>query len=322
MNYYNQLTTEVFIKRAKQVHGDKYDYSKVEYVNSKTKVCIICPEHGEFWQTPSNHLTGRGCPICRYINSAKNNSLTKEEFIEKARAIHGDKYDYSKVEYKNNLTKVCIICPEHGEFWQDPTGHIDKKAGCPRCSKNHRYTTEEFLKSLPSWVKEKYDFSKFVYKRTHDKSIVICPEHGEFLQSPHNIRKGIGCPGCSESKLERNVRLFLKENKIEYIPEYKKDSDFGKQAIDFYLPRYGIGIECQGIQHFIPTDFAGKGDEWKKNEFEHIKELDKNKQFLCKEKGIKLIYYTTNEHKKLSIDNDIYRGFDIFTDVNDLKNYL
>ena len=251
--------TESFIERAKEVHGEKYDYSKVEYINCKLKVCIICPEHGEFWQTPDAHIQGRGCPVCRYISSGKKNSLTTKSFIERARKIHGDKYDYSKVNYINQKTPVCIICHEHGEFWQKPTIHLDNKAGCPKCSKNYRYTTEEFLSSLPEWIKERYNFSKFEYKRTHDKSILICPEHGEFLMSPHNIRKGIGCPGCSESKIERDVRLFLKKNNIRYFSEYKHNKDFHKQAIDFYLPDYNIAIECQGIQHFQPTDFAGKG---------------------------------------------------------------
>lgn len=320
---------EYFIEKSRQIHGDKYDYSKVVYNGCKEKVCIICPEHGEFWQTPDNHFQGKGCPICRYISSGKHNSLTTNEFIKRAKEIHGDKYDYSKVEYKGNDKKVCIIChekdengKEHGEFLQTPTGHIDKKAGCPRCSKNHRYTTEEFILSLPEWIREKYDFTKFVYNGTHTKSIVSCPEHGDFLQSPHNIRKGICCPGCSESKLERQVRLFLKTNEIEFISEYKRDTDFGKQTIDFYLPKYNIGIECQGIQHFMPTDFAGRGNEWATSEFNHILELDNRKQILCKEKGIDLIYYTTNENKKLSAENSIYSGVKILTDVNEIKDEL
>ena len=114
-----KLTTEEFIIKAKEVHGDKYDYSKVNYINVDTKVCIICPTHGEFLQMPSSHLNGRGCPRC-----SGNKKLTTEEFIIKAREINGDKYDYTKVEYVNNSTKVCIICPTHGEFWQTPNGHL------------------------------------------------------------------------------------------------------------------------------------------------------------------------------------------------------
>ena len=100
-------SNDEFIREAQSIHHNKYDYSKVEYANNKTKVCIICPEHGEFWQTPSDHLNGKGCPQC-----ARNVRCDKDTFIEKAKYIHNDRYDYSKVEYVNAHTKVCIICPE------------------------------------------------------------------------------------------------------------------------------------------------------------------------------------------------------------------
>ena len=124
-----KLTCEEFILKSIAVHGDKYDYSKVEYINNRTKVCIICPIHGEFWQTPINHINNKnGCPKCG------NNMISVEEFIKRARKIHGDKYDYSKVNYINSNTPVCIICPKHGEFWQSPATHLDY-SGCPKCKK-------------------------------------------------------------------------------------------------------------------------------------------------------------------------------------------
>ena len=100
---------KIFIEKAKNIHKDKYDYSKVEYIDSKTKICIICPKHGEFWQTPANHLKGRGCPKCSFKKMSDLKLKTTNKFIEDAKNIHGDKYDYSKVEYKDNKTKVCII---------------------------------------------------------------------------------------------------------------------------------------------------------------------------------------------------------------------
>jgi len=119
-----RLTTEEFIKKAKEIHGDRYDYSKVNYITAKTKVCIICPKHGEFWMEPVNHLSGQNCPKC--VGGVR---LTKEEFITKANEVHNNKYDYSKVDYVNSQTKVCIICPEHGEFWQTPEKHIIRMHG-------------------------------------------------------------------------------------------------------------------------------------------------------------------------------------------------
>jgi len=120
-------TTEVFINKAKKIHGDKYDYSHVKYVDSDTKVCIICPEHGEFWQVARTHLSGSGCPIC-----VGRRKMRTSDYIKKALAVHGDKYNYSKVEYKGNSEKVCIICSEHGEFWQNAGSHL-KGVGCPKC---------------------------------------------------------------------------------------------------------------------------------------------------------------------------------------------
>lgn len=130
-----KLTQEEFIERSKKKHGDKYDYSKVEYVNMYTKVCIICPIHGEFWQKPLSHLNNGGCKKCGVQQSAKQRSLSVDEFVCKAKQIHGDKYDYSKVLYKGLKHKICIICPEHGEFWQAPDDHLRGK-GCKLCGYN------------------------------------------------------------------------------------------------------------------------------------------------------------------------------------------
>lgn len=128
-----KLTTNEFIEKARKVHGDKYDYSKVEYQNSDTRICIICPIHGEFYQVPYSHLSGSGCKRCaekeKHMAFTKNN----KHFIEKSQKVHGNKYDYSKVEYINRNEKVRIICPIHGEFWQRPANHYEGK-GCPKCN--------------------------------------------------------------------------------------------------------------------------------------------------------------------------------------------
>jgi len=124
-----KLNTEEFIEKAKAIHGDKYDYSLVEYKNNSTKVKIICPEHGVFEQIPSSHLKGSGCSKC-----SGTKKLTTEQFIEKAKAIHSDKYDYSLVKYKNNYTKVKIICPVHGTFKQRSGNHLYGQ-GCPECGR-------------------------------------------------------------------------------------------------------------------------------------------------------------------------------------------
>ena len=109
--------------KAKKKHGDTYDYSKVDYINAKTKICIICPKHGEFWQTPNDHLSGCGCKMCANERRAGNRKLTISSFIKRANTIHKNKYDYSKVVYKGIYNPVLIICPIHGEFTQIPNTH-------------------------------------------------------------------------------------------------------------------------------------------------------------------------------------------------------
>ena len=108
--------TEKIIEKFKKVHGDRYDYSKVNFTKTTEKVIIICPEHGEFEQTPHAHLKGQGCPHCGILKRAKSKTDTKEDFIKKAKEIYGETYDYSNVNYINNKTPVSIICPIHGEF--------------------------------------------------------------------------------------------------------------------------------------------------------------------------------------------------------------
>lgn len=112
-------TTEEWVNKVAPFYNYRFDYSKVNYVDNKTNVTVICPEHGEFLVTPSNHLKGNGgCPKCAGEWRHEQYSYTSEEFITKAKEVHGDKYNYSKTDYYNNKTKVTIICPKHGEFDQ------------------------------------------------------------------------------------------------------------------------------------------------------------------------------------------------------------
>ena len=302
------LSTEEFIKRAKEIHGDKYDYSKVEYKNAYTKVCIICPIHGEFWITPNNHLRGRGCKEC-YRDSLFSST---NEFIKKAKKVHGDKYDYSKVEYKNDRTKICIICSKHGEFWQTPAHHL-KGCGCQYCSKNKKYTTEEFIKRAKEIHGDKYDYSKVEYKNTSTKVCIICPKHGEFLVTPNNHLSGRGCPHCKQTLLEKRISNVLDNNGIKYIYECGNATLnwLDGQRLDFYLPDYNIAIECQGEQHFYPIDFANKGKEWAQKSLERNRKLDKEKNKKCTENNVRLLYFAAKKYNS-----------SIITEENEILDYL
>lgn len=197
-----QLKTnkENFIKESNEVHQNKYDYSKVDYKGVTTKVKIICPVHGEFWQTPRVHLKGCGCPKCGFERQNDATRLTTEEFIIRANKIQGNKYDYSKVEYVDYMTKVCIICPEHGEFWQTPNKHLSGQ-GCPKCGNTKKLTLTEFIERSRKIHGDKYDYSKVRYINNGTKVCIICPEHGEFWQTPHNHLIGHGCHKCKNNKI-------------------------------------------------------------------------------------------------------------------------
>ncbi len=319
-----QLTTEEFIRRAKEVHGDKYDYSKVEYVHSHTKVCIICPKHGEFWQIPVHHLNGSGCPKC-----AGTIQLTTEEFIRRAKEVHGDRYDYSKVKYVNARTKVCIICPKHGEFWQTASEHL-RGQGCPKCAQEKKKdssltsTTEEFIRKAKEVHGDRYDYSKVEYVNAYTKVRIICPIHGDFEQNAHSHLNGRGCPKCNESQMEKNTAKFLEENNIDYISQARKKDLvwLERQSLDFYIPKYHIAIECQGGQHFKTVDFFGG----KRGYSDRLKK-DLSKYNKCLSNNVKLIYYVPESLVEEVINNtkynNIYNSENVFSDLTEFnEKYL
>jgi len=171
----NRGNKEEFIEKAIKIHGDKYDYSKVEYINALTKITIICKKHGEFLQKPSNHINAKqGCRICGNELNHKNQTCNTTEFIQKAIKIHGDKYDYSKVEYIKSNENVIIICKKHGEFLQKPNSHLSQEAGCLKCGKVYRYNTSEFIKIVIKIHGDKYDYSKVEYINSNTKITIIC----------------------------------------------------------------------------------------------------------------------------------------------------
>lgn len=126
-----KLSKEEFVKKATKIHKGLYLYDKVDYKNMHTKVCIIDPDYGEFWQVPLGHLSGQGHPVRGKIKAANKRRMTKSEFIKRAIEKHGDLYDYSKVVYVHIDHKVCIIDPDYGEFWQSPYQHLNSH-GCPK----------------------------------------------------------------------------------------------------------------------------------------------------------------------------------------------
>ena len=199
-------TTNSFIKESKNKYGDKFDYSKSNYINCKIALTIVCKIHGEFTITPESHLKSlHGCGKCGDISSSIKQKSNTEEFIKKSKKIHGDKYDYSKVDYKTASKNIIIICKLHGEFYQSPNSHLDKRnngSDCPQCSIISRSlkrssNTEDFIIKAKKIHGDKYDYSKVDYKTAKNKIIIICQKHGEFTQTPDGHISGNGCIKCN-----------------------------------------------------------------------------------------------------------------------------
>lgn len=191
-----KLSKEEFINKANNVHNNLYDYSKVEYKNNKTEVCIIDIVYGEFWQTPNSHLSGCGHPQRGLLKC--NVTSNTNEFIKKAKIIHGEFYDYSKVNYIHSSTKVCIIDPDYGEFYQTPSNHLSgygnplrgKEKSKQWQYENTKLTLKQFIDRCNIKHNNFYDYSKVVYVNSHTNIIIIDPDYGEFSMSPDQHMKG------------------------------------------------------------------------------------------------------------------------------------
>lgn len=184
-----KLTTEEFICKAIKIHGEKYNYDKVQYIKSVLKVIITCPLHGDFEQSPNNHLHNRGCQKCSGYNKNTN------DYIKDFNRIHNNKYDYSLFKFEKIHKKVKIICKEHGIFNQSVTNHLIGK-GCQKCC-GKKLSLDEFILACDKVHNKKYDYSLIVTYSTNEKIKIICAKHGEFEQKVGNHKHGQGCPDCA-----------------------------------------------------------------------------------------------------------------------------
>ena len=283
----NKKDVNTFIDESNLIHNNKYDYSKVEYNGNKIKICIICPKHGEFWQTPSGHLRGNGCPKCKSENISKKLQMTTLEFIKRSKIIHGNSFNYDKTNLETRINgKVIVTCNKCKQDIYVRIGLHLFGNKCPYCYGTHLKTNDEFIEDAKKIHGDKYDYSKVDYKGNKIKVCIICPKHGEFWQTPNCHLRQRGCPKCKNSYLENEIHNIL--TKYNILFEYQKRFDWlGRQSLDFFLPQYNIAIECQGKQHYESVKKFGGVKQLKKQ-----KELDYNKIQLCNEHNIKMIYYS------------------------------
>ena len=197
------LTTDEFISNATKKHSSRFDYSKLIYTTSKNKIEVVCGLHGSFWTKPHDHLKNLsgGCLKCASKHSIDRQSSTTEEFIAKAKSIHGDRFVYDLVEYKNSRTHVEIICKKHGNFKTSPHNHFKPSGCCRLCgfqsiADTKTYTQLDFLNASKKVHGDLYDYSKAVYLKSYKDVVIICPIHGEFNISPNEHQQGQGCKKC------------------------------------------------------------------------------------------------------------------------------
>lgn len=244
---------DLFVSRARKIHGTKYDYSLILYKSCDTLVDIICPDHGVFKQTPYLHLKLKhGCPKC-----GGSYQKTTQDFINEASKIHNYKYDYSKVIYTNIFNKVLIICPIHGEFKQVARDHL-RGHECRRCAGTYR-DCYDFINDANIIHESKYDYSRVKYINVSTKVEIICPLHGLFQQTPNShLSNKRGCPVCGIN-ISKREQMWLDTYNIpkEYRHYSLKIEGYNRSLIvDAYNPLTNTIYEFYGdFWHGNPNRF-------------------------------------------------------------------
>jgi hypothetical protein len=251
-------TNSQFIKDSKKVHANKYTYDKTIYNGSHSRVTITCPIHGDYPQLATSHLSGNGCPKCGIELSRNSKFQNKDNFVTKAKEIHGQKYDYSLFQYKSAKTKSTIICHKHGSFLQHPNNHLSGK-GCKKCADDQMAITRsdtaiDFINKAKFVHGNLYLYEKILnIENHHCKVKIICLKHGGFLQTPNAHLMGHGCPRCKkivlkngfvcDSKVEAYYLMKLIKSKVNFYHNLVYPNCPRNFKYDFYIPSENKYIE-------------------------------------------------------------------------------
>lgn len=268
----SKYTTDDFIAKSKSLYGNKFDYSKTEYLGSRIKLVIICKKHGKFYQFPTNHFRGYGgCPTCanKLRNRNKQNEA-KASFIDKALQVHGNKYDYSKTVYKKRSLEVTITCMLHGDFNQLAGSHLSG-CGCYKCGRiyeldrpTRKKDTNQFIREAKRVHGNTYSYSKVKYEHSHKKIEIVCKIHGSFLQSPGLHLRGAGCPICNNNTISYKAISWIEQEakKLGY-----KNIQHALNLGEFPIP--GTRYRVDGYHHKSKTIFEFYGDDFHGNLKKH-----------------------------------------------------
>lgn len=296
------LTNETFIEKANEIHNAKYDYSKVNLLkrDSKGRICIIChekdknnKEHGEFWQTPSDHLRGKGCKYCGIEKVAKSKLKTRDSFIEEANEIHKGYYKYNLLpNFFKRKDILEFICPKHGIFKQSGANHLSGK-GCKYCGKERgisklRIKKNEIITRCNKIHNNKYTYDLIPENIQSEKDIISikCPFHGYFEQSVDSHLRGHGCPKCGVgvSIAEEEIINFIKTNVPNIEIKERDRKILNRKEIDIFFPNHNIGIEYNGLHWH--------NEKHGKDKFYHY-----NKYKMANHKQVKLYQFFEDEYR-------------------------
>lgn len=285
-----------FLQKTKVKFGNRFDYSKINYVNNDTKIlihCNICSN--DFWQRPRNHLNTKGCPYC-----SKRKQYTSEEFRNLVESKFPNKYDLSKTNYLNCKTKIIVGCKICNNFYEVFPDNLLDGHSCPICYGNKKLTTEEFVEKSKEAHGDNYDYSEVKYINATTKVKIKCNKcNNYFEQMPYAHYNGEGCPYCIKSRGEEQIEKILKENHILYFREYRFFDCKFKNTLpfDFYLPTLNKVIEFQGAQHYDFNTFFHKSLD----DFKEQQQRDLIKENYCKKNNIDYlaISFRDNLNEKL-----------------------
>lgn len=212
-------TFETLENKFNLIHNNRYTYKNAIFKGVEYKITVTCPVHGNWDILPTNHLAGNGCLKCFKEALPK----TKDQFILDAIQMHGDKFDYSEVNYKTTHDKIKILCRICGySFYQNTKSHISG-TGCPSCSKNQRYTTKEYIEKAKKVHNNYYSYEKTEYITANKHIKITCPIHGDFKQKAGSHLHGAGCFACKPGGFDKTKpgRLYYLQVNINGIIHYK-----------------------------------------------------------------------------------------------------
>jgi superfamily II DNA or RNA helicase len=243
-------TQEDIITEFIKVHGNRYDYSKIEYVSIDTEIIIKCSEHGEFRQSPYYHLKGKGCRKCSSFESAKKRSKTKEQIVKEFTAKHGDRYNYSKVDYQGAHKKVIIICNDHGEFSLTPSHHL-RGVGCAKCKGVKKLEQAAVIARFKEVWGNRYDYTLVDYFNNRKEIIIKCSDHGVFQKSPDNHLRGQGCPECGRINTGNLLRKSNAQIILDFIAKHGYKYDYS--LVNYKGAQIEVIIKCKLHGEFLQT---------------------------------------------------------------------